>query len=403
MGSTILRIISGAVIESYNNVIYGFFSLIITPIFFPNLDIYTATQLTFISFAAGFILRPVGSIIFGYIGDIYGRKIALQLTMLCSCITAFSIALTPSFQSVGWFAPIILIVSRLLQGLVTGVDYTGIVILIAEQKGIKNPIFIRCLFVALSFTGALIGVSVGFLLTLPKMPYWSWRMAFIVAGVLSYIVYYLRLKLQDFNHNTTDIKSDSEQLNLKNLLLTVIFGGANLVPVYLATIHINTDLQSILKLSTNAVFFNNFIILFLGLILVLLSSKLIKILGPVRTITYCMIWYIVLAIPAYVLAYHYATYEAFLILQIIIILADAPQIAALVIILPKLFPQKKRFRSMALSYSLGQTILGGTTPLIATYLVAQTHQAWSPSYFLVVTSILYLWAVRQIKNVEFFS
>nr|MBA3283643.1 MFS transporter [Nitrosopumilus sp.] len=121
----IFAVIAGAIVESYNNIIYGFFSAIIAPIFFPTDNNFNFILAGFGTFAAGFALKPLGGFIFGYIGDTWGRKLALRLTIILSSIAAFSIGFAPSFQDIGWAASLILISSRLLQGLASTSDYTG--------------------------------------------------------------------------------------------------------------------------------------------------------------------------------------------------------------------------------------------------------------------------------------
>jgi MHS family proline/betaine transporter-like MFS transporter len=131
---------------------------------------------------------------------------------------------------------------------------------------------------------------------------------------------------------------------------------------------------------------------------VLLSAPLIKKFNERVVMKVAMGWFILFSIPIYKWAIESSSPLSLFLLQIFIMLGDAPQIAALAIFLPKLFPTNRRYSGLGLSYSLGQALIGGTTPLIAAYFVYTTNQAWAPSYFLCITSLLYLVAIIKTET-----
>lgn len=404
---SLIAALSGIILEGYNNTLYGFFAVSLASLFFPPTLFTSPIIASFSAFAAGFTARPLGGILFGYIGDRFGRRVSLQLTILLTAIPTLLIGFLPSYDTIGIMAPFILLLCRLLQGISTASDYTGVIIYVAEQRGIKNHVFVMCFLVACGFLGALLGILVSFFLTSSMSPVWGWRLSFIVGGLLSLVVYFLRLKMRESPWFKAVEKRSENKTNpliaiLKEdktkLLACCIFGGANLVPVYIATIYLNAELKEHLEFSTSQILLNNFWILLVGTILVLCSTKLIMRFGEFLVMKYSLYWFIFFSIPVYMWAIHSPSEFSLVTLQFFIILGDAPQIAALAIFLPKLFPVNRRYSGIGFSYTLGQALLGGTTPVIAAFLVKATGHPWAPSYFLCLTSLLYLVSVVKIEK-----
>lgn len=404
---SIIAALSGIVLESYTNALYGFFAVSLSTLFFPPGLFVSPIIASFGTFAAGFALRPVGGILFGYIGDRFGRRLSLQLTILLTAIPTIIIGILPSYETIGLMAPIILFVCRLLQGVSIASDYTGVIIYVAEQRGVRNHTLLMCFLVACGFLGALLGILISYLLTYGMSPVWGWRLSFVIGGLISLVVYYLRLGMresplfEEYERETAKkvnplvavIKEDK-----RKLLACSIFGGANLVPIYLATVYLNAELKERLDYSTTDILYNNFWILFVGAAMVLISSKLISRFGETLVMKSCLFYYVLFSIPMYVWALTISTEFSLVMLQLFIIIGDGPQIAALAIYLPKLFPPSRRYSGIGVSYALGQAILGGMTPIIAAFLIASTGHSWAPSYLLVFVSLFYLVSIIKTEG-----
>lgn len=407
MNKNALAAISGIIFESYSNTIYGFFAVILAPTFFPANDYLSSISASFIAFAAGYLARPVGGIALGFIGDRFGRKRALLLSSLLTTVPTFIIGILPSYASIGMLAPILLISCRLIQGVAIGADYTGAIIYIAEQNGIKNKNFVTSILIAAGFFGAALGLVVSLLFSLVTISDWGWRLSFVFGAVVGLVICFMRLKMEESSafQQTKDqnllernpilstFRSDKKQL-----AASCILGGANLVPIYLATVYMNVHLKDLANLSTHAILIDNLAIFLIGGILVLSSSKLISKFGEVKVMNACMYWFIFLSIPLYTWSFAHLSISTLFLLQGFLIIGDAFQISALAIFLPKLFPASRRYSGLGFSYALGQAILGGTTPLIASLLVEKTGQPASPSYFLCLIAVLYLVAITIVKR-----
>ena len=151
----------GNVIEFYDFTLFGFFAPLIARLFFPSFDPRTALLLTLAIFSVSFLMRPIGGILFGHIGDRYGRKFALSLSILLMAIPTAAIGLLPAYEEIGIWASLMLLVCRLLQGISAGGEYNGAFILLIEHGRKENAGFIGSLVVSSCALGALLAVFSG--------------------------------------------------------------------------------------------------------------------------------------------------------------------------------------------------------------------------------------------------
>ena len=402
MNKNIGAAIAGVVFEGYNNIVYGFFAVILAPLFFPDNLCVSPITASFIAFAAGFVGRPFGGIIFGYIGDKFGRKSALTLSSLLAAIPTLIIGVLPTYDSIGIISPILLIGCRLLQGVAIGADYTGVLIYVSEQLGVKNRNFIISALVSLGFFGAALGIAISCFLNSSFMPEGSWRFSFILAAIAGIFTWSLRIKMEE-SHFYQQIKIEEKieknpfmsslYNDKRQLFASCILGGANLVPIYLATVYLNSIFKELLGMSSNYILLDNFLVFLGGGILILSSSRLLSKYGEVKIMKMCMYMFALFSIPLFMYVFKNLSLTSLILMQVFLIIGDALQIAALANFLPKLFPTSRRYSGLGTSYALGQALLGGTTPVIAYFLTTLTGELWSASYLLVAASVLYLVAI----------
>jgi MFS transporter, MHS family, shikimate and dehydroshikimate transport protein len=191
----------GTTIEWYDFFLYGVVApIVLNKLFFPNYDPVVSTLLAYTTFFVGFLSRPIGGVIFGHYGDRIGRKTVLVLTILIMGVATFLIGLLPTYASIGIWAPMLLLVLRVLQGIGIGGEWGGAVLMAVEHSPAGNR----------GFYGSWpqIGVPAGLLLSsgmvyllsfLPEDDFfnWGWRIAFLVSAVLVGIGLYIRLKIME--------------------------------------------------------------------------------------------------------------------------------------------------------------------------------------------------------------
>jgi MFS family permease len=243
--SVILASSVGTLIEWYDFYIFGSLATVIAGQFFPKTNPTAALLSTLATFAAGFIVRPFGALVFGRLGDLIGRKYTFMLTLIIMGGSTFAIGLIPSYESIGVFAPIIVLLLRLLQGLALGGEYGGAATYVAEHA----PADRRGYFTSWIQTTATLGLflSLGIILitrhsldpdratSIAKFNDWGWRIPFLVSIVLVAISIYIRLKMKEsplFSKLKTEGKTSVNPLkesfahkgNLKMVLLA-LFGA----------------------------------------------------------------------------------------------------------------------------------------------------------------------------------
>jgi MFS family permease len=197
----------GTLIEWYDFYIFGSLATVIASQFFPKTNPTAALLSTFATFAAGFLVRPFGALVFGRLGDLIGRKYTFLLTLIIMGSSTFAIGLVPGYETIGFAAPIIVLVLRLLQGLALGGEYGGAATYVAEHAPPRR----RGFFTSWIQTTATLGLflSLGIILitrhsldidrtkSIAKFNDWGWRIPFLVSILLVIVSVYIRLKMKE--------------------------------------------------------------------------------------------------------------------------------------------------------------------------------------------------------------
>jgi MFS family permease len=199
--SVIMASSVGTLIEWYDFYIFGSLATILSQQFFPQTNPTAAFLSTLATFAAGFVVRPFGAIVFGRLGDLVGRKYTFLVTLILMGGSTFAIGLVPSYESIGIFAPMIVLTLRLLQGLALGGEYGGAATYVAEHA----PAARRGYYTSFIQTTATLGlfVSIGVILAVrhwvgvEAFSSWGWRIPFILSSVLVGVSIYIRLRMKE--------------------------------------------------------------------------------------------------------------------------------------------------------------------------------------------------------------
>lgn len=210
--------LAGSVIEWYDFYLYGTATgLVFTTLFFPSHDPAISLLLAFVTFGAGYAARPLGSILFGHMGDKLGRKAALMFTLLGMGGSSMLIGVLPTYQQVGLLAPIILVVLRLIQGISLGGEWGGAILLATESA----PKGVRGLYGSIPQLGVPIGLVAGSfsftlissLITDAQFMSWGWRIPFLLSGVLIALAIWVRSGVEE----TPEFKQQKESGDLAGI------------------------------------------------------------------------------------------------------------------------------------------------------------------------------------------
>jgi MFS family permease len=400
----------GTMIEWYDFYIFGSLAVIMSQLMFPKDQPAWALIQTWALFATGFVVRPFGAIVFGRVGDLIGRKYAFLVTLTIMGLSTFVIGLLPTYASVGLLAPSILILLRLLQGLALGGEYGGAAVYVAEHVP-DNKRGYYTSFIQVTATLGLF-VSLGVILAVKKMmsdadfKAWGWRVPFLLSIVLVMISLWIRMTLKEsplFASIKAQGKASVSPLresfgNWANLriVLLVLFGataGQGIV-WYTGQFYALSFLQTVLKIDLATASIIVAVALLLAMPFFVIFGALSDRIGRLKI----MMAGNLIAALTYLPIYHAMKDHAgdpkspnmpiligLVFIQVIYVTMVYGPIAAFLI---ESFPAKIRYTSFSLPYHLGNGWFGGTLPLIASLLVARTHNIYAGLYWVVGVALM---------------
>jgi MHS family proline/betaine transporter-like MFS transporter len=407
-------VISGMIgngLEWYDYALYGQTAWLLAKLFFPSGDPAVQLLATFGVFAAGFLIRPLGAILFGWIGDRYGRKNAMIIAVLMMAIPTGCIGLLPTYESIGLWAPVLLTLIRLLQGLSLGGEFSGSITYIVEHA----PADRRGLAGAASLVSLILGFLLGLLVVRGLMAYVGqeafeagiWRVPFLIGIGIGIVGFYIRSHCHESPIYTKASQEGSlakkpvrqafaqypkEMLQGFAIYITVT------MPFYLSTIyfisfshlHLGVSSDDALTMSI----FNMLALLlikpisawgsdFVGRRKVMMISAIAMMLAVYPLFTFLQPGSSLLAIGLAQFAF-----------TIILGFYIGPVPAALV----ELFPTSVRFSGMAIAYNASAALFGGTAPMVCEWLMKSTGSSYSIAYYVMACNLASLIALYFFKD-----
>ena len=409
---TIFASTFGNALEWYDFTAYAFFAPVIASLFFPAKDPITSLLMTFGVFAAGFLIRPLGGIFFGYLGDHFGRKRALITSMSVMSIPTFLLGLLPSYASIGVAAPLLLMLLRFVQCTAVSGEITSSTTFLIEhadskKRGVAGSLAMRSAYIGVVL-GSAVTTAVTAVTTYEQLHTWGWRLPFLIGGILGVIGLLLRLNISETKHyeKTKKIAAKTTRpsvikhllgLNYKVILLAILLTSVMAVSDYLLIGYFNTFLIQYQSLSMTAVMFINLISLSTLTLLLPLMGNLSDKFGRKPVLATGMSGFIVLTLPIFwLLTQHNIVYALLGELMHIVLVAS---IAALIpTTLAELFPTRTRNTGVAISYNTCQVIFGGTAPVIALALTAKLGNSYAPAFYLIACAIVSLLTLSRLKE-----
>ena len=393
----------GASLEWFEFSLFAFLIPVLSKVFFPNHSDLKSLTYIFILFATGYISRPIGGIIFGYIGDKYGRTHSLKISTQIMALSMILFAILPTYSRIGIYAIYGIFIIRFIQGISLGGEYTSVLVILLEKSLIKNRATLTSSAEIFSGIGTLISaitVSVIYS-TMPKgaLQEYGWRIAYIIGFCLALLTLYL----QSFCTESTEfiqskkkdkIKNNSIKLIFKNykkeILIVAIFTGFLAIPYYLAMTFLPNYLIKIHEIPKEKVMTMIGIITCCYLVCVPISATISDKTNkrkPIMIIT--TIFFIIIAIPVSQLIRTHNLLEIYIGIFLLLITYGF-QVAVFSSVINEIFPIECRLTGVSLGYNLGICLLGGTVPLINSYLIQITGIPEMPYWYMMAFAILNL-------------
>lgn len=400
----------GNILEWYDFGLFAIYSSIFSRLFFPSSNPHTALIATFSVFAIGFFCRPIGAILFGYLGDRHGRAKTLRLSVLMISIPTLLIGCLPTYQHVGIIASLMLLMIRIWQGISIGGEYSGNFIYLGEVAPLKY----RSFYTSLAATGANIGILlamlIGFIMTgmmnQTELNSWGWRIPYLISGIFCIFIYLTRLNIEE---TAVFEAMKKNHLIVKNPLLFVLKNHGYEVLrtlglicmgstfyyfsfIYLPIV-LNQNLHfSMLKITHIEIYFMAIMI-----VLVPLAGLLNDRVGRYKMLLMNAVLICLITIPLYYLLLQSHWWIILLVLSLFMIVSSLEQ-GTTPAILVENFPASARYTGISLAYNMGNGFLGGSIPLICTWLTHKTNNSLSPAFYITFCAIITLSFVLALKQ-----
>ncbi len=396
----------GTILEWYDFSLFAFLTPLLASNFFPQENKTTGIIYTYAIFAIGFLARPIGAALFGHIGDRIGRKRTLIYSIVLMTLPTFLIGVLPTYKDIGIYAPILLILLRLFQGLSAGGESTGAVLFVMENDSFKYRGMIGGILWGVVGIGMLLGSLAATMVTaFPEYP-WAWRVPFILGIFTGLIGYFLRrrtpepLQFQKAQATGMLVKfplySGIKKYKIELLRIIGIYTLSALITylvfVFMVGFAENTlgfPLHQVSSLSTFA--------LAGATCLMPLGGYLSDLIGRKRCLRWSAICVLVLSYPLFVSISHGSLPNLVLTEIIFVLLASCYQgtINAAVM---EMLPTPVRYSLMAVGYNVAYSLFGGTAPIVATYLVKISADKAAPALCLMFGALIAILATTKMRE-----
>lgn len=398
----------GNLVEWYNFLLYGYLASVISQLFFPVQNKLLSLILVFTLFAISFFVRPFGGVLFGWIGDTYGRQRALVISIIMMGIPTLLISCLPTYQSIGIISPILLCIFRILQGFSAGGEHTGSAIYIAEQA----PSNRRSLWVSTVVASASLGVLISSIAALllvhlfndAQLLAWGWRVGYWFGVILSVTTFFLRINLPEtpaFEKYKQEQTSKSSILtNIKNAYkvkeILIVFSLASSwgilyqilfvwMPTYLMYTR-NFSRNAALEINSMNMLLLVCSILYVGYLGDFINRKLLARIS-------CIAMF-VLAYPLFIMLSTGSLVQAYIAIGIFTIIFSL-YLPSVFLLMLELFPVSIRYSGFSTGFNIGLAIFGGTCPLVATWLIQITQNNIVPAFYMMLAALA---ALLTLKN-----
>jgi MHS family proline/betaine transporter-like MFS transporter len=400
----------GNFVEWFDYASYGYFATVIAVVFFPEIAPQAALLATFAVFAISFVIRPVGGIVWGAIGDRIGRRTALSWSIIIMSGATTVIALLPSYHQIGLLAPVLLLVVRMVQGFSAAGEYAGATAFIAEyapteRRGLYTSIVPASTAAGLLF-GSLMSAGLFALLDDAQMQSWGWRLPFLLAAPLGLIGLYIRLKLEDTpkfremeaSHHAAPTPT-GELFRHHRGRIAIASGTTclNAVGFYLILSYMPTYLMTELGIGDSQAFLATSISLAVYIGLIFLMGALSDRFGRRTALIAASVLFMLLTVPLFS-ALDGASFLGIVLIQIAFGALLTVNDGTLPCFLSELFPTRVRYSGFAFSFNAANALFGGTAPFVATWLIAVSGSKLAPAWYLVVAAVVALAAMLAARE-----
>jgi MHS family citrate/tricarballylate:H+ symporter-like MFS transporter len=394
----VFRVTSGNFLEMFDFFLFGFYATYIAKTFFPAENEFASLMLTFGTFGAGFIMRPVGAIVLGAYIDKVGRRLGLITTLVIMGMGTVLIAFVPGYATIGLFAPLLVLIGRLLQGFSAGVELGGVSVYLSEmappgQKGYYVSWQSASQQVAI-IVAAIIGYVLSLTLGHDMIAAWGWRIPFFIGCMIIPFIFMIRRSLQETDVFLARKHRPSAGEIFSSIVRNwgIVLAGMMLVVMttvsfYLITVYTPTFGRSVLKLSVTDSLVVTFFVGVSNLFWLPVMGALSDRVGRKPLLLGFTILTILTAYPVMAWLVNVPTFEKMLVAELWLSFLYGSYNGAMVVALTEVMPIDVRTSGFSLAYSLATALFGGFTPAVSTYLIKVTGNNGAPGLWMSFAAV----------------
>ena len=394
----ILRVTSGNFLEQFDFFLFGFYATYIAHTFFPASSEFASLMMTFAVFGAGFLMRPIGAIVLGAYIDKVGRRKGLIVTLSIMATGTFLIVLIPSYQTIGLWAPLLVLIGRLLQGFSAGAELGGVSVYLAEiatpgRKGFYTSWQSGSQQVAIMVAAAM-GFALNAVLEQSAISDWGWRIPFVFGCLIVPFIFILRRKLEE----TQEFTARRHHLAMRQVFATllanwqVVIAGMMMVAMtttafYLITVYAPTFGKKVLMLSASDSQLVTLLVAISNFFWLPVGGALSDRFGRRPVLIAMTLLALATAWPALTLLANAPSFLMMLSVLLWLSFIYGMYNGAMIPALTEIMPAEVRVAGFSLAYSLATAVFGGFTPVISTALIEYTGDKASPGYWMSFAAI----------------
>jgi metabolite-proton symporter len=405
----VIRVSSGNFLEMYDFIIFGYYASAIGRTYFPGngeSGDFVSLMLALMTFGAGFLMRPLGALVLGAYIDHHGRRAGLLLTLALMSVGTLAIAIVPSYATIGLVAPILVVISRLIQGFSAGVELGGVSVYLAEiatpgNKGFYVSWQSGSQQVAVIFS-ALLGVTLNQTMSPGVMQDWGWRIPLLVGCAIIPFLFILRRSLEETevflnraSHPTTKQIFATMARNWQIVLLGMMMVLMTTVSFYLITAYTPTFGRRVLHLADVDALLVTLCVGVSNLFWLPVAGALSDRIGRRPLLIGCTVLAILTAYPAMSWLIGAPSFWHLLVVELWLSFIYGCYNGAMIVYLTEIMPEDVRTSGFSMAYSLA-TIVGGMTPAICTALIERTGDGAMPGAWMALAAVAGLAAVWLI-------
>ncbi|HFT3537737.1 TPA: MFS transporter [Klebsiella quasipneumoniae] len=394
----ILRVTSGNFLEQFDFFLFGFYATYIAHTFFPASSEFASLMMTFAVFGAGFLMRPIGAIVLGAYIDKVGRRKGLIVTLSIMATGTFLIVLIPSYQTIGLWAPLLVLIGRLLQGFSAGAELGGVSVYLAEiatpgRKGFYTSWQSGSQQVAIMVAAAM-GFALNAVLEQSAISDWGWRIPFLFGCLIVPFIFVLRRKLEE----TQEFTARRHHLAMRQVFATllanwqVIIAGMMMVAMtttafYLITVYAPTFGKKVLMLSASDSLLVTLLVAISNFFWLPVGGALSDRFGRRPVLIAMTLLALATAWPALTMLANAPSFLMMLSVLLWLSFIYGMYNGAMIPALTEIMPAEVRVAGFSLAYSLATAVFGGFTPVISTALIEYTGDKASPGYWMSFAAV----------------